>query len=621
MVIALSSSMLVIWVRLLSAEKPEAEYLVLLIDNSSSMDDADTELRRIRFTRFIVSYAQQFYPDTYMGAVTFAGKQELPRVSVALSPVATWSRADFDEIREYRAGQTGTAFGKALEKAQELFFSTCLDEHPCEPVDCEINNCHIILFTDGEFTDSGETSADVTSTIQNIEDNGIEVLVTLFDYEGGWDLNKTTWETIGASVLPFNPKTVSVQESYSQILQSVQLSEAIDRLSVLSINQQGNLSIEIPPYLKYAKVFLFSDSPISDTWTLQPDIASDYERWWLTPNPGIITGNIQVAGVITESLLYYLVDTKNVASLEFYAQVQPAVQEVGKPIILYAQFQTENGDIISNTSNLAVHIQSSPKVPDVCQFRIDGHGIFSCTLPDLEDGKYIITFTGTISNYFEIEKMYEITKTVLIGRVPVLDLTVASYQTDVLSQTVPFTVTVHNFYTIQGAYTPTIQVAESGQFLSLIPGGNGVFLGSTQLFSANPLTFKAQLPEGVTNEQLLFVAQTKEKQIEYVYHPYFWIQKMPITEILEKEIPVIPDGIWGVFGISSVLLVIMLIHFVFLRIKERNRYKLVFPENVDEEFVDQMVEKLRGYGFMWPEISAFGKELADIYGEHLGREE
>lgn len=616
----LSSALFVVCTLPLLAEEDPSKYVVLVVDNSRSMDVADPNLQRIRFARFLVTYAQYFYPEVYVGAITFAGQGELPRISVPLTPVQTWSRADFGELNETRSGNTGTAFVRSLNTAQTLFSKPCLENQICEPAVCNENDCHIVLFTDGEFGGSGETSSNIIPVLQQLADRNIEVTTVLFDYEGKREANEALWNEIRANVLPLDPATATTEVTYKTILQPLGLDAVLDQLDVLPVNNENNLSIEFPPFLKHATLLLFADGEISETWDTQPDIVNNYWRWWFDPVPEVVNASLQATGSVTETVIYYRVDTSRVYSLSLETQVNPNSQAVGEPVTISAYFQLENGARVINTDVLRVSLLFTPIIDEACDLVADNDsGVFSCTLTDLPAGEYDIAFFGTVPAVTEssVEKIVTSTQKLIVGHTPLLDLEIALPSASVVSQTVPVTLTIANFQTIQNIYTPTLQLVESGEFLSLTPQDMGVFQGSVSMSSGDAISLRAVLPGGITQEQIPFETQVKEKELGYTFQMYSWWMRVPGDEsIYEKSVEKIPDWIWFVLPLALVGGFVMPVVY-FKRQQKIQESERVEIKISNEEDIKREIERLRGHEHMWPEISSFGKHFAETYGGEL----
>lgn len=474
--------------------------IVVLVDESNSVRERDTENKRVRFTRFLVQYLQAF-PETEGVDVSVIGFLAMTSTVAGPMPAWQWSRADLAGLErglDTVPRKGNTLFTPALDAAQQVLGTSCLEDGR--------GACQIVLFSDGHLESESERA--VSESVQALSSVGISVTMVLFPGDASEvDRARDVWAEVTLAVT--NAADLPAQRVYSALLGALNLDEPLSQLMTMTLTQTANINQPIPAWQRNTGLTVLPDNPITERWDPPPDLQSGVQRWWLDPPEGQVSGTLQVAWGQTETLVYYSWQGESYP-LSLEANVVPDRVILGQPVTLDAWF-TAGGQVITASQALSVEawLDGAP-VP--LSRRDDGH--MSTVISTTVTGTHSVEFRPSLTAVWGERRVTPAFRFFNAEALPTLTLQVAA-PLRLTQATLPLTITVvvSNTADVRGILTPTLWLAEPPITLTMASSGLGRFYTTTQVPSGTSIFVSASLPAGQTLRGLPFAGQEQSHRV------------------------------------------------------------------------------------------------------------
>ena len=474
------------------------KYIVILVDDSYSMwTEHDESGLRFRFAHFLVNYLTEFDPIAQVGVITFAANT---RSVVPLQPVKEWRSGDFHMLATSE-GVGGSRFDDALQKSLDDLGS----------VDCENNECYVFLFTDGKFANSDTTLEDVGTILSNV--NHIDIVPVLFDLDAE---TEEIWGE-GFGLLPLADEgdviidVVGEEKKivYDSLLSRLKVDVAetfctlvlSEETTVLTIPNESCIHVEdIPAYLRFFSVNLFSDREIQDTWSPIPyNNSSDSSlRFWLDPPTRVFTAVLQTDNSVGETIVYYQIDDSQELHVRLSA-TKIAPQPVGELFILEAYFDIEGVGIIKDSENhsITADIVSDSGVVDSYNLQWSDGGVFTTNVLITKPASYTIVYSPTTA--LDLLQVASVAQMIVVGHVPTIELLESVLLTDTGELLV--TAVISHYEVLQDIQRPYLTSENISQQL-LDCQDDGVC--TTVISGDEFISFQLVLPAGNTKQGVFY---------------------------------------------------------------------------------------------------------------------
>lgn len=566
-------------------------YIVVLIDESGSIRGTDTITpndlgnKRIRFTRFLVQYLRAFYAEDSQVAV--AGFVAGPELVFPLSSVSEWSIADFERLEVGLAAvanqqrNQNTEFIPTLGRAIEL-----LEGVPCNERQGTSGGCYVVLFTDGLWQDR-ENERLISDALRAFDERGIEIVTVIFP--GSPPSTRyleqnylQTWE-MGSTRMISDATSLASRVVYEEILEVLGMHEPLSQLSVAEFERSETITFSVPPFQSLTWFFVIADNNLEETWSVEPDIRPGWERWWIDPPAGEFSVALQSNQSVSETLAYYSVFNQPYP-IQLVAQVVPVRQVEGFPVQMLAWFDA-GGQIVTGLDSESLEVEVNPG-RRIVQMFADSNGRFTGVLTYTTLGTNTVTF----NSFLPTAEDQVVEDSFYVGRVPQLELTVGQGG---VSPEIVVTVTVQNYETIFGGFTPTLVMESNNQtkVITLEPVHEYSFIGTAgEEFSGDGLVFTAKLPGGRTTEGIYYGDLT-------ISQSYLFPRRVSIR---------------AAFRWVALLALLVALTIFFVREGKKPAFTDPFSPDANKVDVRKAIENMSGEVIAWEEIKKWGERFDEF---------
>ncbi|MGB3218464.1 MAG: vWA domain-containing protein, partial [Anaerolineae bacterium] len=403
------------------AQGPVQHDIILLLDNSGSMVRPyritaagtqtvipyDADQRRIRFSRFLIRLLQNSPADgTAVGAAIFAAEVKGARpmsstvVLAPLTDLSAWTAADVTAIQQQPCPPADAKGSDGKPVAQQAGRDFCYGTRYAavfewaaqqlqRPVACgsPTRRCDILIFTDGALQEpNSDTAAVVVQSLRRLASQGIKVSVILFSSPKTDPANVKEWREWQASGILEKVTTYArdlpIRQLYEQGLDSLGLTALLNGYTPVELPQETIvLADQLPLNTTNLRLNLITDSPITDTYSVSPNLVAGQVRWWSAPSFVTLTGALEGSG-----LLYYRAvseTTPVVASVTLLPEIQQVSKTVGIQVFVGVGFRSLDDSY--------VHVTGLVEPVGITAPLHYGGAAWRGELPSLRSGQYTVT--------------------------------------------------------------------------------------------------------------------------------------------------------------------------------------------------------------------------------------
>ena len=624
----------------LQTESP-ATAVLFLLDESGTINGecgatcpVDKEAKRYEIVRFFMTLMGTYHRqepekhDLQIGVAQFAKKYE------PVLPFTSSSRLfDNPDWGTYYERLSNTEPGATGEEACKTHFKEALDKASKDLLAQEAGEHILVLITDGRFEEEQERKSKVEETLESFKSQ-VRVHVILL----GQSYVEQNLCDLSASELKLWKEDISTWKAWNRD-RLISLPDDADPTcslvdqpwfheflpTVSECERTATVTIPVPPFRRYMRLFLLSDNLVDETWTLEPTIQTEVQKWWLDPPAGEIEASIRSRGEITQTLVYYAYsDEPYPVNLE--AQVIPDRQEVGHPVELQAWLTLEGGRLITDTAQFSV--QASVEPGETYDLISGADGRFTHTLTETVEGDYRVSFNAVTLPALKLPPIHEVERTLQIGRVPHLEMSTSLSFTSPLSATVVVTVTVENPDAGKRAYTPRLEIVERGETIPLRPCLDARCIDVVQVAADELLTLRASLPKGETGLGIPFSVPPVETQVAIqsiektvhvekpVYREKIVYVEKPVYEekiVYEERLALWP--VWLAIAVGSISLAVAGVLIKSRRPKPHMVTLLGQLSTASDEAIQQALKEFLGRGIkhMPEDIRICGRKISEFY--------